>query len=70
MRLVYKDIRSIDAKKVDIVVAELKTLGGDAIGVAGDVSADDFPKKIIEATIQYVISSTLFKRHVPDAMSV
>jgi len=45
-------ITDIDAKKVDIVVAELKTLGGDAIGVAGDVAADDFPKKIIEATIQ------------------
>ena len=55
---------------MDLVVAELKALGGDAIGVAGDVAADDFPKKIIEATIQYVISLTLFKRHVSDVIPV
>jgi 3-oxoacyl-[acyl-carrier protein] reductase len=34
------------------VVGEIKNLGGDAIGVAGDVAADDFPKKIIDATVQ------------------
>jgi 3-oxoacyl-[acyl-carrier protein] reductase len=34
------------------VVGEIKKLGGDAIGVAGDVAADDFPKKIIDATVQ------------------
>jgi len=45
-------VTDIDAKKVDIVVGEIKKLGGDAIGVAGDVAADDFPKKIIDATVQ------------------
>lgn len=48
----YDSLQSIDAKKVDIVVGEIKNLGGDAIGVAGDVAADDFPKKIIDATVQ------------------
>ena len=49
---------SIDAKKVDIVVEEIKKLGGDVIGVAGDVAADDFPTKIVDATIQYVLIMT------------
>lgn len=43
---------SIDAKKVDTVVEEIKSIGGEAIGVSGDVAADDFPKKIVDATIQ------------------
>jgi 3-oxoacyl-[acyl-carrier protein] reductase len=51
--------KSIDAKKVDIVVGEIKKLGGDAIGVAGDVAADDFPKKVVDATIQYVLLLTI-----------
>lgn len=45
-------ITDIDAAKVDIVVDEIKKLGGDAIGVAGDVAADDFPKKIVVATVR------------------
>jgi hypothetical protein len=52
--------QSIDAAKVDIVVDEIRKLGGDAIGVAGDVCADDFPKKIVDATVQYALSLTLF----------
>jgi len=48
----YDDAASIDAAKVDIVVNEIKNLGGDAIGVPGDVAADDFPKKIVDATVQ------------------
>jgi hypothetical protein len=36
------------------VVEEIKAAGGEAIGVAGDVGADDFPKKIVDATVQYV----------------
>jgi len=45
-------ITDIDAKKVDIVVEEIRKAGGDAIGVAGDVAADDFPKRIVDATVQ------------------
>lgn len=26
------------------------------LAVAGDVGADDFPKKIVDATVQYVLS--------------
>jgi 3-oxoacyl-[acyl-carrier protein] reductase len=36
-------------------VEEIRKLGGDAIGVAGDVAADDFPKKIVDATIRYAL---------------
>lgn len=51
-------IRSIDAGRLDTVVAEIKAAGGDAIGVAGDVGADDFPKKIVDATIACVHPSS------------
>ena len=54
-RRVDEVAQSIDASKVDIVVNEIQKLGGDAIGVAGDVAADDFPERIVEATIQYAI---------------
>lgn len=33
---------------------EIKAAGGDAIAVGGDVGADDFPQRIIDATIKYV----------------
>jgi len=36
------------------VVEEIKSAGGDAIGVSGDVGADDFPEKIVDATVQWV----------------
>ncbi|KAF8627283.1 hypothetical protein AX17_006328 [Amanita inopinata Kibby_2008] len=42
----------IDQKRLDEVVAEIKAAGGKAIGVAGDVGADDFPQKIVDATIK------------------
>ena len=42
---------SLDEKKAQLVVEEIKAFGGDAIAVGGDVSADDFPKKILDATI-------------------
>jgi hypothetical protein len=45
---------SIDEKRLATVVEEIKAAGGDAIGVAGDVGADDFPKRIVDATVQYV----------------
>ena len=47
-------IHSIDQKRLDEVVAEIKAAGGDVIGVPGDVAADDFPKKIVDTTIKFV----------------
>ncbi len=45
---------SLDQKKAESVVEEIKAAGGDAIAVGGDVGADDFPQRIIDATIKYV----------------
>ncbi|KAJ7152396.1 hypothetical protein C8R46DRAFT_1121191 [Mycena filopes] len=45
-------ISDIDEKRLASVEAEIKAAGGDVIGVAGDVGADDFPKKIVDATVQ------------------
>lgn len=45
---------SIDEKRLSAVVDEIKAAGGDALGVAGDVGADDFPKRIVDATVQLV----------------
>lgn len=39
------------------MVSEIKAAGGDALGVPGDVGADDFPKKIVDATVQYVAAT-------------
>ncbi|KAJ7049581.1 hypothetical protein C8F01DRAFT_1352206 [Mycena amicta] len=44
-------ISDIDAKKLEVVQAEIKAAGGDALSVTGDVGADDFPKKIVDATV-------------------
>lgn len=44
---------SLDEKKAQSVVDEIKAAGGDAIAVGGDVGADDFPAKILDATIKY-----------------
>lgn len=44
-------ISDIDAKRLETVEAEIKAAGGDALSVAGDVGADDFPKKIVDATV-------------------
>jgi 3-oxoacyl-[acyl-carrier protein] reductase len=44
-------ISDLDEKRMNSVLDELKAAGADAIGVAGDVGADDFPKRIIEATV-------------------
>ena len=38
--------------------SEIKAQGGDCLSVAGDVGADDFPKKIVDATVQCVFHST------------
>jgi hypothetical protein len=40
------------AGKAQAVVDEIKASGGDAIAVGGDVMANDFPKKLIGATIE------------------
>jgi 3-oxoacyl-[acyl-carrier protein] reductase len=45
-------ISDIDAKRLESVDAEIKAQGGDCLSVAGDVGADDFPKKIVDATVQ------------------
>lgn len=47
-------IFSLDGAKAQTVVDEIKAAGGDAIAVGGDVGADDFPEKILKATIEYV----------------
>ena len=45
---------SIDAKRLETVEGEIKAFGGKVLSVAGDVGADDFPKKIVDATVQCV----------------
>lgn len=45
-------VSDIDAKKAAVVVNEIKAVGGDAIYVAGDVGADDFPQTIVDATVK------------------
>ena len=47
---------SLDESKAQAVVDEIKAAGGDAIAVGGYVGADDFPEKVLKATIEYVIS--------------
>jgi len=44
-------VSDLDEKKAQIVVDEIKAQGGDAIAVGGDVGAEDFPKKVLDATI-------------------
>lgn len=44
--------RSLDAAKANAVVDEIKTAGGDAIAVVGDVTADEFPKNCVDATVK------------------
>ena len=44
---------NIEAKKVETVLAEITSFVGEAIktiGVADDVAAGDFPKRIVDAT--------------------
>ncbi|KAF6758768.1 short-chain dehydrogenase/reductase SDR [Ephemerocybe angulata] len=44
-------ISDIDAKRLEGVEAEIKAIGGEVLSVAGDVGADDFPKKVVDATV-------------------
>ena len=46
--------RSLEEKRAQEVVDEIKAAGGEAIAVGGDVAADDFPQRVIDATIKYV----------------
>ncbi|CAE6430397.1 hypothetical protein ACGC1H_001221 [Rhizoctonia solani] len=45
-------VSDLDEKKANAVVDEIKKAGGEAIAVAGDVGAEDFPEKIVNATIK------------------
>lgn len=45
-------VSDLDAARAQAVVDEIKQAGGDAIAVSGDVGADDFPQKVVEATIK------------------
>ncbi|KAF9557221.1 short-chain dehydrogenase/reductase SDR [Agrocybe pediades] len=44
-------ISDIDAKRLEAVESYIKSAGGEVLSVAGDVGADDFPKKIVDATV-------------------
>ena len=54
----------MDEKKAQAVVDEIKEAGGDALAVGGDVSADDFPQKVLDATIKYVVIELLQRNHM------
>lgn len=43
---------SLDGNKAQLVVDEIKAAGGDAIAVGGDVGAEDFPERIVKATVE------------------
>ncbi|KZO99613.1 NAD(P)-binding protein [Calocera viscosa TUFC12733] len=44
-------VSDLDEKKAQLVVDEIHRSGGTALAVGGDVGADDFPEKVISATI-------------------
>ncbi|GAA6007578.1 hypothetical protein JCM11491_004213 [Sporobolomyces phaffii] len=44
-------VSDLDANKAQAVVDEITRNGGEAIAVGGDVTADGFAKKLIEATV-------------------
>ncbi|KAG8691722.1 hypothetical protein FRC09_011533, partial [Ceratobasidium sp. 395] len=45
-------VSDLDEKKAAVVVDEIKKAGGEAIAVGGDVGAEDFPEKIVGATLK------------------
>jgi len=45
-------VSDLDGKKAQLVVDEIKKNGGEAICVAGDVTADGFAKKLIDETVK------------------
>jgi len=44
-------VSDLDVKKAEVVVQEILAAGGDAIAVGGDVSAADFPDRIVKAAV-------------------
>jgi 3-oxoacyl-[acyl-carrier protein] reductase len=56
-------IVSIDVKRLQKVEEEIKSQGGEVLSVAGDVGADDFPKVIVDATIEYGVSNAHHHHH-------
>jgi 3-oxoacyl-[acyl-carrier protein] reductase len=44
-------VNDLDPEPAESVVAEIKEAGGDAIAVAGDVTAPDFPDRLLRVTI-------------------
>lgn len=47
-RLVLSDL---DREPLDEVIAQIKNQGGEAVGVVGDVTADDFADKFVQAAV-------------------
>ncbi|CAL5220703.1 g2759 [Coccomyxa viridis] len=45
-------VTDLDGSKAEQVAQEIKSQGGEAIAVAGDVTAADFPQRCVEATVQ------------------
>ncbi|GAA5839086.1 hypothetical protein JCM9279_002591 [Rhodotorula babjevae] len=45
-------VSDLDEGKAKLVVDEIKKAGGEAIAVGGDVTAQDFPKKLVGATVE------------------
>ncbi|GAA5822823.1 hypothetical protein JCM5353_003536 [Sporobolomyces roseus] len=45
-------VSDLDPAKAQIVADEIKKNGGEAIVVGGDVTAQDFPKRLIEETVK------------------
>ncbi|GAA6014460.1 hypothetical protein JCM10207_001614 [Rhodosporidiobolus poonsookiae] len=45
-------VADLDAAKAQLVVDEIKKAGGEAIAIGGDVTAEDFPKKLVAETIK------------------
>merc|ERR1711939_945287 len=45
-------VSDLDQQKAQKVVDEIKQAGGQAIAVGGDVTANDFPKRLVEETVK------------------
>jgi 3-oxoacyl-[acyl-carrier protein] reductase len=45
-------VADLDEAKAQKVVDEIKAAGGEATAIGGDVTALDFPKRLVDATVQ------------------